>query len=141
MGLNVINDLRLQCPAKEVQFADGGHEWLLVRDLKHDAFAAAIWVKVLFGIGLELAFVAQIDEKLLVVQGVANKVFAAVFRDEPINNAETQGRFTDQIGQDFINVRMRGIESLETGDDELGLAFNLAFARIGCAAGGDGDVH
>ena len=130
MGLHVIQNLGLQRPPKKVQLSNRGHELLMIGDRKHDALATAVRVKILLRIRLQLAFVAEIDEKFLAVEGVANKALTTVFGDKPVDNAKTKGRLPIQINEYFINFRMVGIKSLQTGNDELGLAFDFTLSGL-----------
>lgn len=130
MGLHVIQNLGLQCPPKKVQLSNRGHELLMVGDRKHDALAAAVRVKILLRIGLELALVTEIHEEFLSVEGVANETLTTVFGDEPVNDTKTERGLTIQINKYFINFRMVGIKSLQTGNDELGLAFDFTLSGL-----------
>ena len=112
MGLHVIQNLGLQCPPKKVQLSNRGHKLLMVGDRKHDALAAAVRVKILLRIRLELSFVTEIHEKFLTVEGVANKALTTVFGDEPVNNTKTERCLAIQINKYFSNFRMVGIKSL-----------------------------
>ena len=105
----------------------------MIRNGKHNAFSAAIWVKILFRIRLQLPLVTEVDQELLTVERIANKALSAVFRDKPINDTKTQWRFAIEIRQNFIDFRLVGIETLETGNDQFWFTFNLAFSglRIG----------
>jgi hypothetical protein len=102
----------------------------MVGDRKHDALAAAVWVKILLGICLELALVTEIHEEFLTVEGVANETLTTVFGDEPVNDTKTERSLTIQINEYFINFRMVGIKSLQTRDDELGLAFDFTLSGL-----------
>ena len=104
MGLHVIQNLGLQRPPKKVQLSNRGHELLMVGDRKHDALAAAVWVKILLRIRLQLAFVTEIHKKLLAVEGVANEALTTVFSNEPVNDTKTKRRLTIQINKYFINI-------------------------------------
>jgi len=130
MGLHIIQNLRLQRPPKKVQLSNRGHELLMVGDRKHDALAAAVRVKILLGICLELALVTEIHEEFLTVEGVANETLTTVFGDEPVNDTKTERSLTIQINEYFINFRMVGIKSLQTRDDELGLAFDFTLSGL-----------
>ena len=130
MGLHVIQNLGLQCPPKKVQLSNRGHELLMVGDRKHDALATTVRVKILLRICLELAFVTEIDEKFLAVEGVAYEALTTVFGDEPVNDTKTERSLTIQINEYFINFRMVGIKSLQTGNDELGLAFDFTLSGL-----------
>ena len=130
VGLHVLQNLGLECPPKKVQLSNRGHETLMIGNRKHDALSAAIRVKVLLGIGLELALVTEINKELLPVQGVAHEALSAVFGHKPINDAKAQGRLAIQIAKHFLNFRMMGIKSLETGDDEFGLALDLTLSGL-----------
>lgn len=130
MGLHVIQNLGLQRPPKKVQLSNCGHELLMIGDRKHDALATAVRVKILLGIGLELSLVAEIDEEFLAVKGVTNETLTTVFGDEPINDTKTKGSLAIQINEYFINFRMVGIKSLQTGNDELGLAFDFTLSGL-----------
>ena len=102
----------------------------MVGDRKHDALAAAVRVKILLRIRFQLAFVTEIHEKLLAVERVANEALTTVFGNEPVDNAKTKGRLPIQINEYFINFRMVGIKSLQTGNDELGLAFDFTLSGL-----------
>lgn len=130
MVLHVLQNLGLEGPTKKVQLSNRGHETLMIGNRKHDALATAIWIKILLGIGLELPLVTEIDEELLAVQGVAHEALSAVFCHKPINDAKAQGRLAIQIAKHFLNFRMMGIKSLETGDDEFGLALDLTLSGL-----------
>ena len=136
MGLHVLENLGLERPSKEIQLANRGHEWLMVRNGKHDALSATIRVKVLLGVGFQLPFVAQVNEEFLAIQGVTDKRFSTVFGDKPVNDTKTQRGLPIEIRKHFIDFRMIPIESLETGNDQLRLALNLPFTSlgIGCVA-------
>lgn len=130
MVLHVLQNLGLEGPTKKVQLSNRGHETLMIGNRKHDALATAIWIKILLGISLELPFVTEIDQELLAVQGVAHEALSAVFGDKPINDAKAQGCLAIQIAKHFLNFRMMGIKSLETGDDEFGLALDLTLSGL-----------
>ena len=130
MGLHIVQNLGFQRPPKKVQLSNRGHELLMIGDRKHDALATAVRVKILLGIGLELSLVAEIDEEFLAVKGVANEALTTVFGDEPINDTKTKGSLAIQINEYFINFRMVGIKSLQTGNDELGLAFDFTLSGL-----------
>jgi len=93
MVFNVVKDFRLQCPTEKVELTDRGHERIMAWDFEHDALPATIGIKVLLGVGLQLALVAQIDEKLLAIQGITHKTRPTVLCHKPVNDAETEGRF------------------------------------------------
>ena len=99
---------------------------------------AAIRIKVLFRVGLELALVAKVDQELLSVQGITDEVFTTVFRDKPVNDTETEGCLTGQIGKDLVDLRIRRIEPLQTRDDQFGLAFDFTFAGVRVSDGRKG---
>jgi len=130
VALHVLQNLGLQGPSKKVQLSNRGHETLMIGNRKHDPLSATIWVKVLLGIGFELPLVAKIDEELLAIQRVAHEALSAVFGDKPVNDAKAQGRLAIQIAKHFLNFRMMGIKSLETGDDEFGLALDLTLSGL-----------
>ncbi len=85
MFVNVVEELRLNGPPEEVEFADGGEERLVSRNLEEDALTAAVGVEILLRVGLQLGLVADIDEELVTVERIADEVAAAVIRDKPVD--------------------------------------------------------
>lgn len=130
MGLHIVDDLGLQCPSEKVQLSNRGHELLMVGNCKHDALTAAVRVKILLGVRLELALVAEIDEELLAVKGVTDEAFSAVFRDKPVNDAQTERCVAVEVYQYFLNFRMVGIEALKTGNHEFRFTLNLPLSSL-----------
>ncbi len=85
MVINVVQEPRLNGPPEEVEFSDGGQKRLVAWNLKEDSLTAAVGVKILLGVGLQLRLVAHIDEELVAIEGITDKVAAAVICDEPVN--------------------------------------------------------
>lgn len=140
MGFNVVKDLGLQSPTEKVQLPNSGHKGLVARDFEHDALPTAVGVKVLFRVGLELSFIAEIDEELLAMEGVTDKRHATVLGHEPVDDAQRERGLAVQVRHDFGDVGIRAIEALERGNDELGLTFNAALSGLHgtCLWGGRG---
>ena len=88
MLLNVMQNIGLQCPTEEIQLSNGGGERVMIWNLEQNSLSAAIGVKILLGVRLELPFVTQIHQELLTVQRIAYEVFTTVFGNEPINDTQ-----------------------------------------------------
>lgn len=85
MLVDVVEELRLNGPPEEVELADRGEERLIAWNLEHDSLTTTVGVEILLGVGLELRLVADIDEELMTVQGITDKVAAAVVGDKPVD--------------------------------------------------------
>lgn len=142
MGFNVVDQIRLQGPSEEVELADRCNECFMARYAELDALPAAVRVKVLLVVGVELALVGLIDDEALTAIVVGGKVLTAVLGDKPVDDAEADFGLTGQVGHDFADVRIRCIETLETGHNELGLAVDFRrFASLGIGGIGQGSLH
>ncbi len=85
MFVNVVEELRLNGPPEEVEFADGGQERLVSRNLKENALTATVGVEILLRVGFELGLVADIYEELVTVERIADEIAAAVICDKPVD--------------------------------------------------------
>ena len=83
--LQILDDVLLDGPAKEVEFANRGHEGLNTRQTKHYTLTSAERIKQLLTVRLELTLVAHIDHKLLALKKVANAVALRIVRHKPVN--------------------------------------------------------
>lgn len=142
MRLDVVDEIRLQSPAEEVELANRGDEGFVARHAELNALPAAVRVEVLLVVGVELTLVGLVDDEPLPANIVGSEVLAAVLGDEPVDDAEADLGLTGQIGHNLADVRVRGIEALEAGYDELGLAIDLRrFASLGIGGIGQRGLH
>lgn len=117
---NVGENSFLDCPPEEVQLA---HRGLLNRRragrLEADPVATAERVKQTFGVGLEFAFVLEMDDELLAIQRVADIELLGVVGDEPFYHAEADGSAAVEEGCNLRNASGCIVELLEPADNEL----------------------
>ena len=142
MGFNIVDQIRLQGPSEEVELADRRDECFVTRHAELDAFSAAVCVKVLLVVGVELALVGLVNDEALTAIVVGGKVLTAVLGYKPVDDAKADFGLTGQVGHDFADVRIRCIETLETGYNELRLAVNLGgLPSLGIGGIGQGSLH
>jgi len=87
--LQILDDVLLDGPAKEVQLADCGYKRLNARQTEHNTLTSAERIKQLLTVRLELALVAHIYHKLLAIEQVANVVALRIVRNEPVDEPKT----------------------------------------------------
>ena len=78
-----------------------------------------------------MSLVGLVDHESLAVQLIGRKILPTEFRDEPVNDAETDLCGTDQIRHDLCDIGIRRIESLERRNDQLGLTVDLLATGLG----------
>jgi len=64
---NIVVNLLLNEPSKEVELTDSGDKGCLTTCLKLNTFTAAKWVKKTLGIGIELTLVVEIYKKMAIL--------------------------------------------------------------------------
>jgi hypothetical protein len=134
MGHNIVYHALLNGPTEEVKLAhgrllNGG----LPADLETDALTTAEGVEQTLGVRLEFALVVEVDHEGAILQRVADVELLGVVRHEPVDQAETDGRFALQDGEDRLQSPRLVVEILEPADDEILLALNAALERLtGC---------
>jgi len=84
MGKEVINDIVLHCPRKEVQLSDGrGHS------VEVHTGPATEGVEHLLAVGLEMGLVGKVDDDVLPSLGdVRYIVHLGIVRDKPVEDSE-----------------------------------------------------
>jgi len=83
--LQILDDILLNGPAKEVEFTNRGHKGLNTRQTEHYTLTSAERIKQLLTICLELTLIAHIDHKLLALKEIANAVALGIVRHKPVN--------------------------------------------------------
>jgi hypothetical protein len=130
---NVVNNSFLECPPEEIQLADSGLlDRGLAADLERDAFATTEGVEEALAVRLELAFVLEVDDELLIIEKIADIELLGVVRDEPLDNTETHGGGTCQKGSNLLNAPRLIIEILEPANNKLLFSLNTAFRSSTC---------
>lgn len=127
---NVVNDAFLDGPPEEVQLAHRGLlDGRLPADLERDALTATEGVEETLAVRLELALVLEVDDELAAVQSVPDVVLFGVVRDEPLDDAEADGRRARQKGHDGLDTPGLVVEILQPADDEILLALDATLER------------
>ena len=124
--LQVLYNLLLHCPPKEVQFPHCGDELLCPWEAEHNTLATAEGVEQFLTIRLQLILITVIDHELLPLQEVANGVALGIVRHEPVNKTETDGRRTLEQLHDLRQILPGRIEVLETHHNEFLLTVDFA---------------
>ena len=92
---NIAYHTILDGPTEEVELPDGGLlNRRLTGNLETDTLTAAERIKHPLTVSLELAFVVEVYEELSVIQEVADIELLGIICDEPVDEAETNGRLT-----------------------------------------------
>ena len=122
----VLYNLLLHCPPKEVQFPHSSDELLRPWEAEHNTLATAEGVKQLLAIRFQLILITVIDHELLSLQEIANRVSLGVVRHKPVNQTETDGRRTLEQLHDLRQILPGRIEVLETHHNEFLLTVDFA---------------
>ena len=142
MGLNVINEIGLQSPAEKVELANCRNKRVITCYAELDALTAAVRIKILLIVGVQLSLVGLVDNEALTAEVICCEILTAELGDEPVNDAKANFGFTGQIGDDFADIGIGCIESLKAGDNKLGFAIDFRrFASLGIRNVGQGSLH
>jgi len=116
---NIGNDLLLKGPAEEVQLTNRGDKGLVTARLEHDPFAPTEGIEEPLRVGLELPLIVEIDEELPLVEDITDVVLFGIVRYEPINESQTDSRFTLQDREYSFEPPRISEEFAQPGHDEL----------------------
>jgi len=92
MKAQICQDILLNGPTKEVEFANRCEKRLLTRNLKQDSFPTTEGVEEFLGIRLELRLVVGIDEELLTLQNIDRIVTLGIVCHKPVYKTQREIR-------------------------------------------------
>ena len=112
MEFNVGQNILLNGPAKEVEFCNRCQKRRMIRNLKIDSLAATERIKEFLTVGLQLAFVVPVDQKLLAIEDIISRMSLGIIGNKPINYSKADFRRSLKHSNNLSDVVNRCIEPL-----------------------------
>lgn len=121
---DVLQNVLLDRPAKEVELTDSRHKLLMAACLKQDALPSAKRVKKTFGIRIQFALIVEIDKELALPHKIRRIVLLGVVCDEVIHKSKTYGGLALQNRHESIEMSRMHVELLQPSNDQILFALN-----------------
>lgn len=120
VGLQVIQNVILQGPFKEIKLAHRG-----IQPLEVNVLPTTEGVEHTLGLCLEMRLLRKIHNHLTSIRGIlGNILLLCLIRDKPIQKTKRNTRFTGQDHADTFEVCGVGLKALQTVKDPLLLGLN-----------------
>jgi len=124
-----FQDLLFDEPAEEIQLPDRGLKGFHVTCLKQYTFPATEGVKQTFAIGVQLALVVEIHQKMTSCLSKGRIHLLGVVCDKVIDKAKADGRGPLQNRKQFVKVSGFAVKLLEPTDDLILFTLNTVLDR------------